>query len=49
MGIMKQFDKETGTHFFIKIKEDHCLGHNEEKVWTIDEWRQTRVRLYMMR
>jgi Fe-S-cluster containining protein len=39
MGIMKQFDKGTGTNFFIKIKEDHCLGHNEEKVWTIDEWR----------
>ncbi len=40
MGIMKQFDKGTGTSFFIKIREDHCLGHNEEKVWTIDEWRQ---------
>lgn len=40
MGIMKQFDKETGTNFFIKIKEDHCLGHNEEKEWTIDEWRE---------
>ncbi len=39
MGIMKQFDKGTGTNFFIKIKEDHCLGHNEDKVWTIDEWR----------
>ncbi|MBI5103293.1 MAG: YkgJ family cysteine cluster protein [Nitrospirae bacterium] len=39
MGIMKQFDKETGTNFFIKIKEDHCLGHNEDKEWTIDEWR----------
>jgi Fe-S-cluster containining protein len=39
MGIMKHFDKGTGTNFFIKIKEEHCLGHNEEKVWTIDEWR----------
>lgn len=39
MGIMKHFDKGTGTNFFIKIKEDHCLGHDEEKVWTIDEWR----------
>jgi len=39
MGIMKHFDKGTGTNFFIKIKEDHCLGHNEDKVWTIDEWR----------
>jgi len=39
MGIMKHFDKNTGTNFFIKIKEDHCLGHNEDKEWTIDEWR----------
>ncbi|MBI5203866.1 MAG: YkgJ family cysteine cluster protein [Nitrospirae bacterium] len=39
MGIMKQFDKGTGTNFFIKIKEDHCLGHNEAKAWAIDEWR----------
>lgn len=39
MGIMKHFDKNTGTNFFIKIKEDHCLGHNEGKEWTIDEWR----------
>ncbi len=39
MGIMKQFDKGTGTNFFIKIKEDHCLGHNEDKAWTIDKWR----------
>ncbi len=39
MGIMKQYDKKTGTNFFIKVKEDHCLGHNEDKEWTIDEWR----------
>ncbi|MBI5075710.1 MAG: YkgJ family cysteine cluster protein [Nitrospirae bacterium] len=39
MGIMKHFDKNTGTNFFIKIREDHCLGHNEDKEWTIDEWR----------
>jgi hypothetical protein len=39
MGIMKQHDKKTGTNFFIKVKEDHCLGHNEDKEWTIDEWR----------
>ncbi len=39
MGIMKHFDKKTGTNFFIKVKEDHCLGHNEDKEWTIDEWR----------
>ncbi len=40
MGIMKQYDKKTGTNFFIKVKEDHCLGHNEDREWTIDEWRE---------
>ncbi len=39
MAIMKKHDKKTGQDFFIKIKEDHCLGHNEETEWTIDEWR----------
>jgi len=39
MAIMKKYDKETGQDFFIKIKEDHCLGHKESKEWTIDEWR----------
>jgi Fe-S-cluster containining protein len=39
MAIMKKHDKETGQDFFIKIKEDHCLGHKESKEWTIDEWR----------
>jgi Fe-S-cluster containining protein len=39
MAIMKKHDKKTGQDFFIKIKEDHCLGHSEEKDWTIDEWR----------
>ena len=39
MAIMKKYDKETGQDFFIKIKEDHCLGHQESKEWTIEEWR----------
>lgn len=39
MAIMKKYDKKTGEDFFIKIKEDHCLGHNEDKEWTIAEWR----------
>ena len=39
MAIMKKHDRKTGEDFFIKIKEDHCLGHKEEKDWTIDEWR----------
>lgn len=39
MGIIKKFDRKTGDDFFIMVKEDHCLGHNEDKEWTIDEWR----------
>jgi Fe-S-cluster containining protein len=39
MAIMKKHDRNTGEDFFIKIKEDHCLGHNEDREWTIDEWR----------
>ncbi len=40
MGMMKTDTGKSGEDFFIKVKEDHCLGHNEEKVWTIQEWRQ---------
>jgi len=39
MGTMKKDDNKTGENFFIKIKEDHCLGHNEPTEWTIGEWR----------
>jgi Fe-S-cluster containining protein len=39
MGTMKKDDSKTGENFFIRIKEDHCLGHNEKTEWTIDEWR----------
>lgn len=39
MAIMKHYEHPTGEDFFIKIKEDHCLGHNEPTEWTIDEWR----------
>ena len=39
MAIMKNYESKSGDDFFIKIKEDHCLGHNESKEWTIDEWR----------
>ncbi|GAB4483879.1 MAG: YkgJ family cysteine cluster protein [Thermodesulfovibrionales bacterium] len=38
MGTMKKYDKKEGEDFFILIKEDHCLGHQEEKVWTVNEW-----------
>ena len=26
--------------FFFQILEEHCLGHNEKKEWTVDEWRR---------
>ncbi len=26
--------------FFFLVKEDHCKGHEEDKVWTIAEWRE---------
>jgi uncharacterized protein len=39
MAIMKHYEGKEGEDFFIRIKEDHCLGHNETKEWTIDEWR----------
>lgn len=36
---MKKIDHSGLREFFVKIKEDHCLGHREETEWTIDEWR----------
>ena len=33
--------KGTGEErFYFLVREDHCLGHGEEKEWTIDEWRE---------
>ncbi len=26
--------------FFFKVQEDHCKGHEEDKEWTIREWRE---------
>lgn len=31
--------KETREHYFI-VSEEHCLGHSEEKEWSIKGWRQ---------
>ncbi|MEJ2684451.1 MAG: YkgJ family cysteine cluster protein [Candidatus Sulfobium sp.] len=39
MAIMKKHDLKTGENFFIKIREEHCLGHKEDRDWSIDEWR----------
>ncbi len=40
MAIMKHYEKPVGEDFFILIKEDHCKGHEEDRVWTIGEWRE---------
>lgn len=41
-------DSETvNEEFYMLVREEHCLGFNEEKEWTIDEWRQDQeVTLY---
>jgi len=26
--------------FFFVVKEDHCKGFEEDKEWTIEEWRK---------
>ena len=34
-------DEEQGSErFFFLVKEDYCKGHEEDKVWTIEEWRK---------
>lgn len=30
----------TEEKFFFMVKEDHCKGHEEDKEWTIREWRE---------
>lgn len=36
------YSGEEGTkdEFFFKIKESHCFGFDEDKEWTIEEWRE---------
>ena len=33
-------EKGEKDEFFFTVKEDHCLGFEEEKEWTIAEWRE---------
>ena len=35
-------DDKTPIHdeWYVMVKEDHCLGFEEDKVWTIGEWRE---------
>ncbi len=37
---MKKVDQPELREFFVLVKEDHCLGHQEDKEWTINEWRE---------
>ncbi len=36
---MRKQDEYTDTHSYALVKEDHCLGHNEPRSLTIDEYR----------
>jgi Fe-S-cluster containining protein len=41
MVTLRKKDSETGKdEFYFMVKEDHCKGFEEDKEWTIDEWRQ---------
>lgn len=33
-------DKSACEEFYIVIQEDHCLGFNEPKQWTVRQWKQ---------
>ena len=40
MATLRKQDAEKGKdEFYFMVKEDHCKGFEEEKDWTIDEWR----------
>ena len=33
-------DEDQGDEqFYFKVKEEHCKGHEEDKIWTVGEWR----------
>lgn len=32
-------ENQASEKFFFKVKEDYCKGHDEDKVWTVREWR----------
>lgn len=33
-------DEITAEQFFFKVKEPHCKGHEEDREWTVREWRE---------
>lgn len=32
-------ENQSAEKFFFKVKEEYCKGHEEDKVWTVGEWR----------
>ncbi len=41
MATLRKRDSETGRdEFYFMTKEDHCKGFEEDKEWTINEWRK---------
>ena len=30
----------TDERFYFRVREEFCLGHHEEREWTVDEWRE---------
>jgi hypothetical protein len=41
MATLRKKDAEGGKdEFYFMVKEDHCKGFEENKDWTIDEWRK---------
>lgn len=33
-------ENQTAERFFFMVKESHCKGHEEDKHWTVGDWRQ---------
>ncbi len=42
VGLANLREKEKSDHdqFYFLVKEDHCVGFNEKKEWTVAEWRK---------
>ncbi|MBF0153456.1 MAG: YkgJ family cysteine cluster protein [Magnetococcales bacterium] len=40
MALMRRQESQSGEDFYFLIKEDFCQGHKEEKIWTVQEWRE---------
>jgi Fe-S-cluster containining protein len=40
LSYSSNIDKDKNDEFFFTIKEKHCFGFEEEKEWTVREWRE---------